>query len=453
MTEFRTSRRHLLAGTAGLVLSAGVPINPHAAMAAESQQDLAALAEDAAIWGLPLVQTGRYVKLAHAQGYGFNRFYLHQGLATPAMKLIGPNVDTIYGFAWLDLSHGPFVLDVPDAADRYYSIQFTDAYENSFAYVGRRATGTKAGRFVIAESTWQGDIPAGAKRIDAPTSLLFVLTRTLVRGDADLPAAQALQAGYLLGPLQGYPASRKAPIALGNVPNNLPILDFSHAGAGYFAELDRLVKLYPPRGPEARSFARFAPLGLGQGFAEHPPLPADKLEVALARALKRIKAVSASDDNDGWRVNYHITPFIADPVARAAGNAFGPGAHIAEEALYFNATNDAEGGPLTGARRYTLTFPKGQLPPAHAFWSLILYGRDFLLVDNPINRYAINDRTPGLVYEPDGSLRILIQHDAPQGPANWLPAPAGGFRLILRTYQPDESLRSGKYRVPKLIAA
>jgi len=452
MAELLTSRRRLLLGTAGVVLSAGVQMNLRAGFAAEPRPDLAALAEDAAIWGLPLVQTGRYLKLAQTQGYSFNRFYLHQGLATPAMKLIGPNIDTIYGFAWLDLSQGPLVLDVPDAADRYYSIQFTDAYENSFAYVGRRATGTKAGRFVIAESTWQGSIPPGAKRIDAPTSLLFVLTRTLVKSAADLPAAQALQAGYLLGTLQGYPASRKAPIALGNVPNNLPILDFSHSGAGYFTELDALVKLYPPRGQEAEAFARFAPLGLGQGFAQHPPLPADKVELALANAVKRIKSANIAENNDGWRVNYHISSFIADPVARAAGNSFGPGAHIAEEALYFNTAADANGNPLTGARHYTLTFPKGQLPPAHAFWSLILYGSDFLLVDNPINRYTINDRTPGLVYEPDGSLCILIQHDAPQGQVNWLPAPTGGFRLILRTYQPDESLRSGKYRVPKLIA-
>jgi len=153
----------------------------------------------------------------------------------------------------------------------------------------------------------------------------------------------------------------------------------------------------------------------------------------------------------GWLVDTKITSFITDPLFRAAVNLYGPGAHIAEEALYFTAAAGSDGRPLTGTERYSLRFAADGLPPVNAFWSVTMYGEDFRLVANPLQRYAIGDRTTGLSYGADGSLEILIQHDAPsQGTANWLPAPAGPFRLILRTYQPRNALIDGSYKVPPL---
>ena len=70
---------------------------------------------------------------------------------------------------------------------------------------------------------------------------------------------------------------------------------------------------------------------------------------------------------------------------------------------------DADGDQLDGRNRYTLTF--GQDPPVDAFWSITMYDLpDFYLVANPISRYSIGDRTPGLRRDSDGSLTILIQH-------------------------------------------
>ncbi len=451
MTSRLFTRRHLLAGGAGLAtLSlAGLPAIP--AFAAD---DLAATAEAAAIWGFPLVLTGRYLGLSQQRGIAFNQFYLNPKLATPSLKVAGPNVDTIYGFAWLDVTHEPVVLDVPDTGDRYYSIQLIDAYANTFDYVGRRQTGTKAGTFVVAGPDWsgtkEGALPAGAQLVRAPTGLVLALTRTLVRGDADAPVAADVQLHYTLSPLSAWPAGRKAGIVQADVLNILPALDLSQAGAGYFDELDRLVRAYPPTGPEAQTFARFSALGLGTDrFAAQKPDPA-VLAAAFTRAYARIRAYSDAEVVNGWRVDRHIAPFIADPLARAAVNRFGPGAHIAQEALYFSAVGDADGQPLSGANRYTLTFPAGGLPPVDAFWSLILYGPDFFLVDNPLNRYAINDRTPGLVKAADGSLTLSIQHDRPADAANWLPAPDGKFQLIFRTYQPRPAVLDGSYKLPPL---
>ena len=47
--------------------------------------------------------------------------------------------------------------------------------------------------------------------------------------------------------------------------------------------------------------------------------------------------------------------------------------------------------------------------------SITMYGADFQLVKNPINRYSIGDRTKGVVRNADGSLDIYIQNAAPAG--------------------------------------
>ncbi|WP_285115119.1 hypothetical protein [Leifsonia sp. fls2-241-R2A-40a] len=35
--------------------------------------------------------------------------------------------------------------------------------------------------------------------------------------------------------------------------------------------------------------------------------------------------------------------------------------------------------------------------------------------------------------------------------ANWLPAPAGAFRPILRMYMPDAAVLNGSYEIPAMV--
>ena len=84
-------------------------------------------------------------------------------------------------------------------------------------------------------------------------------------------------------------------------------------------------------------------------------------------------------------------------------------------------------------------FEAGLLPPVKLFWSETMYRLpERLLVANSLERYAIGDRTPGLIASSDGSLTPYIQRAQPDGDraANWLPAPDGPFNCILRMYGP-----------------
>ena len=97
---------------------------------------------------------------------------------------------------------------------------------------------------------------------------------------------------------------------------------------------------------------------------------------------------------------------------------------------------DSSGNTLTGKRTYKLHFTS--FPPTvdNGFWSVTAYGDDDFLIDNPIGRYCVNDRS-GLTPNADGSVDVILSADAPEDTTNWLPIAKGGFHLFLRIYKPD----------------
>jgi hypothetical protein len=133
---------------------------------------------------------------------------------------------------------------------------------------------------------------------------------------------------------------------------------------------------------------------------------------------------------------------------RAASARILPAINLVEEAAYWTTTRDSEGHVLDGRHNYILVFPSGQLPPNDAFWSLTLTDVAGFMVDNPIGRFSLGDRS-GLVPKADGSIAIYIQSTTPGGhEANWLPAPSGKFKLTLRAYLPGRAILEGEYIVP-----
>ncbi len=93
-----------------------------------------------------------------------NTLYAAPKLASPSARgssLLATGTDyLLYIGGLLDLSKGPHVLHVPDMADRYYSVQFTDPLDGTnFAYVGTRTTGTKEGDYLMSGPGWKGTVP------------------------------------------------------------------------------------------------------------------------------------------------------------------------------------------------------------------------------------------------------------------------------------------------------
>jgi len=120
----------------------------------------------------------------------------------------GVNHDTLLTVGWLELRKGPQVLHVPDFSGRYYSVQFTDPSKNTnFAYVGKRTTGTDAGKFLISGPDWKGAVQRGMTPISSPNNSVVIIGRAFVESDSYLPTAYSLakqirltsQGGWLPG--------------------------------------------------------------------------------------------------------------------------------------------------------------------------------------------------------------------------------------------------------------
>jgi hypothetical protein len=374
-------------------------------------------------------------------------------LTDPAVRtVVLPNHDTTYTVGRLQLSGGPRVLDVPDTAGRYYVIQLLDAYSNTFAYVGRRTTGTRAGSYAVVPPGFKGSLPAGVKRIQSPTNLVWVLGRTLVQDAADMPAVAALMGGYRFTALDAWTTGqRQNPLVLGAFPTvatpEIP------KGLEYFARLGEILATDPAPKRDACALRAFARAGIGPGEqpTAQPLVAAVRAGKAIVNRAEQRANHYGARRNNGWVLpGPYVGAYGRNYLGRAIIATAALGANTRPETVYPLAVDDVDGRPLSGRHRYTIRFPRGQLPPANAFWSVTIYGKDRYLVPNPIDRYAIGDRTKGLRRGRDGSLTIYVQHARPKGvaAANWLPAPRGSFRLAMRIYEPRRSVLNGRWLPP-----
>jgi hypothetical protein len=400
------------------------------------------------VYGVAPVSIGQTV-----QRFPENALVSIAALTDPATRtVVLPNHDTTYTVGRVQLAGGPRVIDVPDTGGRYYVIQLLDAYSNTFAYVGRRTTGTRPGSYAVVPPGYKGTLPAGVKRIQSPTNLIWVLGRTLVNDQADMPAVAELMRGYRITALDAWTAGqRQNPLLLGAFPATPPVV--LPTGLDYYARLGEILASDPPPTGDACALRAFAKAGIGPNRK-----PTGRPLVAAFRAGKRIVARAEQRANRFGARRYHgwlnpgpyIGAYGRNYLGRAVIATSALGANTRPETVYPLAVDDVSGRPLTGRNRYAIRFPRGQLPPANAFWSVTAYGKDRYLVPNPIDRYAVGDRTKGLRRGRDGSLTIYVQHRRPSGAAaaNWLPVPRGGFRLAMRIYEPRRSVLSGRWKPP-----
>jgi hypothetical protein len=184
------------------------------------------------------------------------------------------------------------------------------------------------------------------------------------------------------------------------------------------------------------------------------PPAVDDLATSLPAVYERLRTSDQPHDlGGGWAIPVMVRTHWGDDHAtraRIARNFIG--ALGMDEAMYPTAEVDVDGAPLHGARRYALSFAPGAGPQVGAFWSLTMYRRsDCLFVANPIARYSIGDRTPGLRHAPDGSLTVRMQADDPGPDANWLPAPRDEpFYVVLRLYQPHAEHLEQRFAYPPI---
>ncbi|KJZ78692.1 hypothetical protein HIM_02083 [Hirsutella minnesotensis 3608] len=436
----------------------------------------------AVTYGYPLIQYASAVQPVLAFT-GTNAIHHSRNLATPDdVSLVRPNVDTLYSRVAYDLSHNDLAITIPKIDDnRYYSFAFYDLWSNNFANLGS-LTGATPGKYILrmADNEWEMGVGAeddGSKYvggIGCATIYGLIVPRILVRGGdnnaTDLKAARAIQdqikveivprPGLRFGPrlteqLLGEGAleqlSFESPDSLdrGSVRDLLDVVarvesfnrhinPFQAAAASKtLQEAGLSNRQYNP--PEGVNHGRVKRI-VGAGLAE-----ADKLLQSYGNGWVGLPAKYSGDFGNNYAV-------------RAAVAFRGYGQLVQSEAIYPEWRDAGTRGlSLDGEESYLVTFPSGR-PPVRGFWSLTAYDGNSRLIDNPVKRHSLGDRSPitygdgALVY--GGSNRtdafsILIQPADAAPPANWtsnwLPAPVGGgdFSVNLRLFGPANALQPG----------
>lgn len=391
-------------------------------------------------------------------------FHMREFPSAEFRTVVAPNFDTLYSSAWLDLADGPLLLDVPDSAGRYYLLPMLDMWTDVFAAPGWRTTGTGASRFVIAPPGWTGQAPADAQVLRATTSVAWMIGRTQTNGTADYAAVNAFQDGLALTTPDGAaPASRvRASVAppgldLGHEPlavvNGLDGLDF-------FAYAARLMAEHPPHATDFSVLARMAAIGIVPGREldaeqlgpDHVAALRDGAKAALE--LQHAGVAHLGRIVNGWTMNTETMGVYGnDYLKRSIITMIGLGANQAEDAVYPMALTDADGAEIVGEKDYVQHFAADQLPPAKAFWSVTMYDADSFQAPNALDRFALGDRDP-LHRNADGSIDMYYGPTDPGGErtANWLPAPAGPLRIMLRLYAPGPTVLDGTWAPPPVRA-
>ena len=132
-----------------------------------------AIAKEAYLYGFPMVDSYRiqYACFADPQNPDYkgpwNTLVTLPRVGRPDDKAVqSPDADAPCAMVGMDLRAEPLVLRVPPIErERYFSIQFTDAYTHNFAQVDNRDTGHEGRNFLVAGPGWIGDLPQHVQQL------------------------------------------------------------------------------------------------------------------------------------------------------------------------------------------------------------------------------------------------------------------------------------------------
>ena len=373
-----------------------------------------------------------------------------------------PNQDVAYGAGFFALDKEPVVFQVPDFGDRFWVYAIYDARTDEFSQIGK-AYGTKPGFYLIVGPNWKDSLPAGINAIvRSSTELAFAVPRIFKDdNEEDTKAVQPVLNQIVFYPLSQYDGKMKT-----KDWSKLP--DFpapKSAGKGetkwvvpeiFFDELPEVMKLVPPL-PGEESLYKWISSVL-EAAAKDSMVKQTLRETAIATEHEMLPEYlqwkyNGRSAGNGWNSPVNNAQWGTDYLNRTGSSKSNMYDNKPEETKYIYRDYDSQGKQLDGKNNYTVTFPKGQLPPVKGFWSLTLYNEYHLLNLNPLKRYALGTKNKTLQYNSDGSLTLYFGLKSPgkDKETNWVPAPNGTFSLYIRAYWPDQPILDGTWMPPNVV--
>lgn len=365
-------------------------------------------------------------------------------------EFVNPNLDVAYLEAWFAVDENtPVILEVPKVEGRYYTAQIVDEWAEILYNINERNYPDHSyGLFALCLKGSNPEIPEGALRIDLPSKKAKMLARVERQGDD--AGALALQKAFkiiktgepVIEAAITIPMFTNKEIITVDVFNKPMIQKVLESAPDAISNSDDLQK-------NVLVIADF----IEKDEVNRQMIDAIIKEKAMPLFLKHVQ--SAGDNRGGWSSTREYEKFGDDYWSRAGVNYAGIWWNSSLEVVYYMGFTDKDKAPLHGDNVYIINYSQENLPMNHvnAYWSLTMLSLpDYRVVPNDLERYNLNNISE-LNYEEDGSLKLYIASELPEGvsESNWLPSPKGkNFVMNHRLYVPKKEVISGEYYVPAI---
>ncbi len=397
--------------------------------AVESDESLEAIAYEAFIYAHPMMEQMKTLNgMSAFMGMKLNEPSMNEALPwdNVGMPIVAPNLTSMTGGIFIDISGGPVTIEVPEVKDRYIVYQFVDVFTHNFFYLGTRGNNGDAGQFVLHNANQPLPTDNTATPVLMEGDHAIVIIRIDIKNESEFDRAREIQDAIMV---VAAPATSHA----------YPAYDEKKAFSPAFVDyVSALLNEVPES--EVDMFERFAKIGIMSDVS----LTEDQLtevQAGIDTGFEAIKvAVADLDIGNGYIAATEVfgtREFLdGNYIGRAAGADFGLWGNSKEEANYFMSFVEGEG---------QISFANDELPPLTdiGFWSITAHDENVHVHPNEYDSYVLT--TDKMTFEEDGSLLISFSSEPESG--NWLYTPGGKMVVLIRAYQADPD-KIGSYVPP-----
>jgi len=229
--------------------------------------------------------------------------------------------------------------------DRFYSSVWGDLWAHIIDYPGSTNDGQKGGVYLLAPTSWKGQLPQGINRvIYGETTILGTLTRTAVFGPQDIPNMEKIQKGYQLMPLSAYLKQPAPPAA--SKPDWPVWNEANMTNTEFFRLTNFLMQFVVPNEADRPMYEQMAKLGIGPKGGYDPMKFPPEILAAINRGIteghKQIvdNAAAATDSSKLYGTREFMgTRYLDLAVGVEAGGII---PNVPKQAFYGQWTKDCE---------------------------------------------------------------------------------------------------------------